>query len=259
MAESAWALLPSVLNEMGRALNLHARLPGADAAGGLSPMSVVNGTAVIEVEGVLHRGSPWISRFYGGTNLDTVHGALQAALADPNVRSILFYIDSPGGGISGLQELAGAIREARTRKPVTAWTDGLMASGAYWLASAAGRVFISGDTTMVGSIGVVSRHVDVRKAEEQRGFKTTEIYAGKYKTLGSPHQALSADARAQLQERVDALYRVFVDDVAAGRRTTSRAVLDRMADGRLFIGRAAIDAGLVDGVRSLEETFADLR
>jgi hypothetical protein len=109
-----------------------------------------------------------------------------------------------------------------------------------------------------GTDGVVTRHVDVSKREEQIGVKTTEIYAGKYKRIASDHAPLTDEGRATLQGHVDHIYSIFVNDVAAHRGVTADTVVQKMADGRLFLGRQALTAGLIDGIASLDSLIADL-
>jgi capsid assembly protease len=133
-----------------------------------------------------------------------------------------------------------------------------MASAAYWIGSAADKIYISGDTVEVGSIGVVAAHVDVSRLEENFGVKVTEITAGKYKRIASAHAPLSDEGRSSIQDKVDQIYGVFVEDVAKHRNVSVERALE-MADGKLFIGRKAVDVGLVDGIATLEEIITDLK
>lgn len=215
---------------------------------------VVDGVAVLAVEGVIAKRMNLFTRVSGGTSTQLLERDVKAALEDRAVRSILLSVDSPGGHVDGVFELARTIFDARGRKPIVALGNGMMTSAAYWIASAADRVLITGETTQAGSIGVVATHTDLSKAEEMRGVKTTEITAGKYKRIASEHKPLSDEARAAIQDQVDHIYSVFVNSVSQHRGTDVETVLDKMADGRIFLGGKAIDAGLVDGV----STQADL-
>ena len=175
-----------------------------------------------------------------------------SALNDPQVKAICFYIDSPGGTVDGTQELANLIYENRGSKPIIGYSDGMVCSAAYWIFSAMDQRFISGDTVQVGSIGVVSTHVDISKLEDQIGIKTTEITAGKFKRIASMHSPLSDDGRATIQDQVDHLYSVFVGDVARNLGVGVDQVLADMADGKTFFGKQAIAAGMVDGVSTMD-------
>jgi signal peptide peptidase SppA len=234
------------------------------SAGGTRPstvgVDVVDGTAVVTIGGVLVARRTWLSDLFGATALPDAHRAVQDAFGDPAVRGVLLVIDSPGGAVQGVSEIAATIRAGRESKPVAAWTSGTLASAAFWIASAADVIAISNPTTpMVGSIGVAMSHVDVSGAERMAGIQTTEIVAGKYKRIDSKYAPLSADGRATLQDMVDRVYAGFVADVAAGRRMAAVDVLDRIADGRVFVGRQALEVGAVDVVASFDQVLGDLQ
>jgi signal peptide peptidase SppA len=260
-----WAIVPEKLLEIREIYFTHLRgekidLRSIEARLG-QPLNnehqgyeVVDGVAVLPIEGVIAKRMNLFTRVSGGVSTQLLERDFKAALSDDRAHSILLSVDSPGGNVDGVFELARAICDARGRKPVVALGNGMMASASYWIASAADRVLITGETTQVGSIGVVATHTDISKAEEMRGVKTTEITAGKYKRIASEHRPLSDEARAAIQEQVDHVYSVFVNEVARHRGTDVETVLDKMADGRIFLGSKAIDAGLVDGV----STKADL-
>jgi len=129
----------------------------------------------------------------------------------------------------------------------------MVASAAYYIASAADKIFISGDMPPIGSIGVVTSHIDYSKMDERHGIKETEIYAGKYKRIASYVEPLSQEGREYIQDRVDYIYSIFVNDVAKYRGVSVDTVLKNMADGQIFIGRQALDAGLVDGVSTFDQ------
>jgi len=216
---------------------------------------VIEGVAIIPVEGVLAKRANMFMRISGGTSMQLLQKDIDQAIEDPNVKSILLDIDSPGGTVDGTQELANHIYGLRGRKPMTSYAESLMGSAAYWIGSAADEIVMSGDTTQVGSIGVVATHLDVSKAEESAGYKTTEIVAGKYKRIASSYAPLSEEGRATIQDIVDHLYSVFVRDVAMNRGVSEEKVLNDMADGRIFLGQKAIKAGLVDRMETLDETI----
>jgi hypothetical protein len=100
--------------------------------------------------------------------------------------------------------------------------------------------------------------MDVSKAEEMMGVKTTEIAAGKYKRIASRHAPLSKEGRQSIQDAVDYVYTAFIGDVAKHRGVSEEQVLEQMADGKVFFGRQAVDAGLVDGVSTMEELIGRL-
>lgn len=218
----------------------------------------LDGVAVIAIDGTIAKRANLFSDISGGASTQITSAALRQALEDQGVRALLLTIDSPGGTVDGTQELAREIVAARGRKPIVTYTDGMLASAAYWIGAAADRVYISGDTAVVGSIGVVAAHTDWSKFEEARGIKTTEIVAGKFKRIASSHAPLSDIGRATMQEQVDHIYSVFVQDVASFRGVTPETVLKAMADGRLFLGQQAVANGLVDGQRTFDSLVSEL-
>ena len=221
------------------------------------PYEVINGIAVIEISGVLTKGMSFLSWLFGGSSMQQIGNAYQAAISDPQVQSIMLHIDSPGGTVDGTQELADIIYFGKNEKPVIAYSDGQISSAAYWLASAADKIYISGDTNSIGSIGIKGGHVDVSKQEEMAGEKYTDIAAGKYKVITSSHAPLSPEGRQNLQDMVDYIYTVFVGAVARNRNISIEQALN-MADGRTFIGKQAVEVGLVDGVSTFDQVINNM-
>lgn len=221
-----------------------------------SSYEIVNGVAILPMHGVMAKRMNLFMDISGGVSTRMAQLQLQAAVEDPEVKQIILDIESPGGAVDGTQELANAIRAARQQKPVIALADGLMASAGYWAGSAALQVFMASDTTEVGSIGVVATHVDQSRRLDDAGITVTEITAGKYKRIAGAYSPLTEEGRDYIQSQVDHIYALFVDAVAANRGTSAEDVVERMADGRIFIGQQAIDAGLVDGVSTMSELIA---
>ena len=260
---SPWAITPAMYQEIREVYITHLKgekidLKEVEARIG-KPLDkpeqgydVINGSAIIPIEGTIARRMNMFSRISGGASTELIARDFKAALADPSVKQIILNIDSPGGSIDGLQELATLIRDSRGQKPIYSITGGTMASAAYWIGSSADKVFIASDTTRTGSIGVVMSHLDVSKAEDRLGYKTTEIYSGKFKRIASEYKPLSEDGLAYLQSMTDYLYSVFIGEVSANRGISIDDAL-KMADGKIFIGKQAIEVGLVDGVSTLED------
>jgi signal peptide peptidase SppA len=209
--------------------------------------TVNSGVAIVSIHGIIAKRMDMFMEMSGGVSTQTVARNFLVALADPEAHSILLSIDSPGGEVDGTHELAQTIFRSRGVKPIVALADGTMASAAYWIGAAADKIFIAGKTTQVGSIGVVSTHIDRSERDKMMGLKYTEITAGQYKRTVSWHKPLDRAGEDLLQSDVDQIYSVFVDEIAEFRGTSVEKVLSDMADGRIFIGQKAIDAGLADG------------
>ncbi len=259
-----WAITPTMYREVQAVYSRHLAgektdLLSLEAAMGRPLASepkgydIVDGIAVLPIDGVIGKKMNLLTNISGGVSTDLTGREVERAMNDPEVKGIILAIDSPGGTVTGTPDLAALIASAKDsgKKPMCAWTDGCMCSAAYWIGSAAGRVFISSEATQVGSIGVVAQHTDISGAEAKQGIKTTEISAGKYKRIASEHGPLTEEGRASIQSGVDYTYSVFVDAVAQHRKCSSAEVLSTMADGRVFNGSQAVTAGLADGVSTL--------
>jgi signal peptide peptidase SppA len=258
--DAPWAILPEKLLELRAIYAAHLRgdkidIEAIEAKLGRplnnerKPYTLDGTTAIIPIDGVIGKKMNLFTKISGGASTQLIEQDLNAALADPAVASVLLAIDSPGGTVDGTEALADAIFNGRKKgKQIVALADGMMASAAYWIGSAAHEVFASDNSAKVGSIGVVATHEDYSQAEHQAGVKVTEITAGKYKRSFSEHEPLSVEGRATIQSMVDHVYANFVDGVARNRGVTSEKVASDMADGRIFLGKQAVRAGLVDGV-----------
>lgn len=210
--------------------------------------------AVIPISGVI-RPRPSIFEVIfgvGGASITGIRAMLRESLSDSQIGSIVLNIDSPGGFVDGVPELAEEIRKARSKKPIVAVSNTTAASAAYWLAAQASELYVT-PSGSVGSIGVFIAHEDWSKFDERIGVKTTLISAGKYKTEGNPYEPLSDEARAAYQERVDEYYGMFVGAVAKGRKVSESAVRGGYGEGRMVLARGAKTAGMVDEVGTLED------
>jgi signal peptide peptidase SppA len=262
LLRGAWAIQPDRLLEIQSIYDTHLRgekidLPALEARLGRPLASEQQeyliregGVAVLSIEGVLAPKANLFMRISGGASTQLLVKQVESAVADPRVRGLVLQVDSGGGSALGVPELAETIRELSAVKPIVTVTDGVMASGAYWLGSAANAVFGSGTTVQVGSIGVVMTHNYTPNASNGQ---TTEITAGRYKRMATSAKPLDEEATAYLQQMVDHIYSVFVDAVAQNRSVTSEEVLQHMADGRVFIGQQAVDAGLLDGFMTVDQ------
>lgn len=265
-----WAILPDKLAEIQAVYATHLRGEKIDIAAIEArigrPLASEQqayqmrdgGVAHLAFEGTIAPKANLFTQISGGVSAQMALKQVQSMHADPRVRSALLEIDSGGGSVFGVPAVAEAIRAMAADKPVAALSTGMMASAAYWWGSAANAVFISGLTDHVGSIGVVATHNYRPSRSGAQAGETTEITAGRYKRIASDNAPLTAEGRAYLQAHVDEIYRVFVDAVATHRRVSAEQVLQHMADGRVMIGQQAIDAGLVDGVSSVDALAEEL-
>lgn len=216
-----------------------------------------DGVAVIPIHGVIEqRESIWTE--YGfGTSTEGIISRVNAAVADSAVKGIVLDIDSPGGTVPGVQEAADAIFEASHEKPIVAVANSLMASAAYWLGSAAGRI-VAAPGSDIGSIGVYMAHIDISKALANDGVKVTIIKAGKYKAEGNPWEPLASEAVENWQSEVESIYRDFLASVAKARGVSVATVRSDYGQGRTMLAGDAMKAGMVDRVATLSAVISEL-
>jgi len=250
-----WFILPSAFEEMFSRLSRDYSKESLSAAAinfkpkdsGSDFYLMEGSTAVIPINGPIMKRASFFSFLFGGTSYAFVRRAMREALEDSGVESIVLRIDSPGGVVNGVEETGDLIFNSRGKKPIVAYNDGQMMSAAYWLGSSADEI-VSGKTSGAGSIGVLMVHEDWSRWNEKAGILVTYLTAGKYKALGNPDQPLTELAKETFQMELDYLYSIFVDTVARNRDVEESDVLANMADGRVFIGQLAVDAGLIDKI-----------
>ena len=214
---------------------------------------IQGGIAVLPLYGVITQRGNMTDDISGPGSVSTekFSQALRSAVNDPAVGGVIIDIDSPGGSVYGISELADEIYQARRTKPVVAIANSLAASAAYWIGSAASEFYVTPGGE-VGSIGVWMAHQDLSAMYDAAGIKTTLVSAGKYKTEGNVFQPLDKDAKAFLQTRVDDYYNAFVKAVARGRNTDMAKVRNGMGQGRILGAADAKAAGMVDDVDTLD-------
>ena len=222
---------------------------------GQTPFAMVDGVAVIEVSGVLvHRGA-WIGQSSGQTSYEGIAAQLAAAATDPAVRGIALEIDSFGGEVAGVFDLADAIRAARAAKPVWAFVAENAFSAGYALASQADRIVLP-RTGAVGSIGVVVMHADLSGQLSDAGVTVTLIHSGAHKVDGNPYAPLPDPVRARIQGEIDSIRSLFAQTVAAGRGRRMNAEAALATEAECYRGADAVAAGLADKVSDPASAFA---
>lgn len=212
---------------------------------------VEDGVAQISISGAISNRQSFFSFLFGGATISSIERELTMAADDWRVKSVLLNIDSPGGTIGGVDDLATLVRNFS--KPIVAYSGGMMCSAAYWIGSAADKIVIS-KTADVGSIGVLMVHEETSKLDKDIGIKATVLKSGKYKAIGNPYEPLSKDGKEAFQSELDYLYSIFVETVAKNKSTSIENVLN-MADGKVFIGQQAKDIGLVDQIGTFKDAF----
>jgi len=226
----------------------------------MAAASTGTGIAVLPLYGVVTQRGNMVDDISGpgSTSTQQFTSVLRQMLADDTVGQILIDIDSPGGSVYGVAELASEIVKARAQKPVIAVANSLAASAAYWIGCSASEFYVTPGGE-VGSIGVWQAHFDYSKALEEEGVKPTLISAGKFKVEGNPYVPLDEQAQAFMQSRVDDYYNAFVEAVAVGRGVSISDVRDGMGEGRVLGADAALAMNMVDGISTFDEVLAKMQ
>jgi protease-4 len=197
--------------------------------------------AVVELEGLI-------------VDVEDLLKDLRSHRDNPSVRAVVVRINSPGGVVGPTQEIHDALQRIRQAgKPVVASLGAVAASGGYYVAVGADRVYAN-PGTLTGSIGVIMQMANLESLMKKVGVDYVVIKAGSFKDLGNFSRPMTAEERRVLQALLDDVHGQFIQAVAAGRRL-DRADVRRFADGRVFSGAQAKVLGMVDELGGLEEAI----
>lgn len=205
-------------------------------------LSGENRIALVRVEGVI-------------LDAQTTVGDLKRFSENPLVKAIVLRIDSPGGGVVPSQEIHDAVKRVRSKsnKAVIASMGTVAASGGYYIAAATDRI-IANPGTLTGSIGVIMEMANVEGLLRKIGVEGVVIKSGRFKDVGSPLRKMGDEDRKLLQSVMDDVHQQFIQAVADG-RSLEVSEVQPLADGRIFTGRQAKEARLVDELGDLEDAI----
>jgi protease-4 len=194
--------------------------------------------AVVDVVGEIH---------YSRSKVDEILSYRD----DDKIKAVVVFINSPGGGVAASQALYEAVLQVREHKPVVASMGSVAASGGYYVACAADSIMAE-NGTITGSIGVIASYLRTEELYEKIGLDRTVIKSGRYKDVGSPHRKITEEEKAYLQEVLDSVYDQFLRAVSDGREMPMATVMG-LAEGRIYTGEQAQDAGLIDYIGSYQD------
>ena len=176
---------------------------------------------------------------------------------DDEIKAIILRIDSPGGAVAPSQEIYDEVLRIRAdNKMIYVSMASLAASGGYYIAAAADRIFAN-PGTLTGSIGVIMAFGNAEKLMKKIGLEPQVVKSGKFKDVGSPARAMTPEERKYLQKVVDDVHQQFIEAVAKGRNMTPKEAR-KLADGRIFTGRQALQLKMVDEMGGLEDVIVKL-
>jgi protease IV len=205
-----------------------------------SLFSLQERVGVVEIKGLL-------------TDSATVIKQLDRYQDDDSIKAIVIRINSPGGAVGPSQEILREVVKVRAKKKIVASLGTVAASGGYYIASGADLIMANRGTA-TGSVGVIMQFANVEGLTKKVGLDFFNLKAGRYKDVGSPFRAMTPEDQAYLQGFIDNIYNQFINDVAQNRKIP----LDRMktlAEGRLYTGEEAKEAGLVDEFGNLPDAI----
>ncbi|QFT90190.1 Putative signal peptide peptidase SppA [Bacillus sp. THAF10] len=215
---------------------------------------------VMEVNGVIQdTGSDVTSLFAPGYNHRQFLKMMDQAKEDSSVAGIIVRVNTPGGGVSESAEIHKKIVEIQeeTKKPVYISMGTMAASGGYYIAAPADKIFASPET-ITGSIGVIMQGINYAELAEKYGVKFETIKSGPYKDIMSPTKEMSKEEREILQTMVDNMYNQFVTIISEG-RDMSETEVRSIADGRIYDGLQAKEINLVDELGYFEDVIASMK
>ncbi len=260
--EQLWLAEPNFLIQyLGKLENASAKeiQAATDLFGETEPPSILTiegEEAIISITGPMSRTGPgFLARLFGfgGTAYNDIIESLKLAQENPVVKKIRLKMDTPGGEVKGTDDVFQAVQAAKKEKPVIAENYGMIASGGYWIASAASQIIATSPSAETGSIGIVVVAIDFSKMDEKAGIKVITITS---KNAPNKYPDISKKAgRDIIQERLDALERVFISRIAEGRGVTMEHVQQNFGQGALLIAQDpdnnnpdALSVGMIDAV-----------
>ncbi|MGQ9463125.1 MAG: signal peptide peptidase SppA [Candidatus Fervidibacter sp.] len=215
------------------------------------------GIAMVPIEGILDSGESQSTLLIEVTGARTISQLLRKSARDPRIKALVVYIDSPGGSAAAAQEIFQAIKRFKERsgKPIIAAMGDVAASGGYYVACAADKIYAL-PSTLTGSIGVIWQSVNVERLLSNLGVKPETVKAGRFKDTGSLFRNMTPQERVLLQQMLNDVHEQFITDVARGRKLPIDKVR-KIADGRVLTGKQAKAMGLVDELGSLDDAIRD--
>ena len=259
-----WAIYPPALE--GLAIGIEAIADGwrpashetsALNAARRQPTERTGQVGVLPIVGTVTPRRTLLSDYGLGVAADELGRQFNDMVLRNDVSAILLDVDSPGGSVSGIPELAEKIRSARGLKPITAIANASTYSAAYWIATAADEMVITPSGSL-GSIGVVARHMDYSEQNKQRGVMPTYVTSSPYKTEGNFDAPLEDEARAEIQRHVDSYHDMFIGAVAKQRGVVRAIVSHSFGQGRIVGAQEAVQRGMADRVATFGQVLGEL-
>lgn len=210
--------------------------------------------AHIDLEGLITSSANFGFGGTGASMVDRMKSLLEQAVENEDVKAIVLRINSPGGEVTASDTIYHAVREANEKKPVIVFMDSVAASGGYYIACGAEEI-LANDTTLTGSIGVIIQTLNYRELFGKVGLESLVFKSGEYKDILSGDREMTEDEKSMVQEMVMEIYEKFLGIVAESREVPEDTLRNGIADGRVFSGAKAKEAGLIDDTGYIENAY----
>ena len=252
-----WSMFPALVPQFLQQLpSIIKAGPVDDAERNGLLVKKIGSTALVEMRGPMLKNAGWLIRYGFAGSMETAQALLSAA-NDDEVQSITWVIDSAGGSVDGLDELYRTAKKVNSEKPITVQVDGMLASAALYVASAADSIYAN-RRDLIGSIGARMMIYDYSEMFKEAGIKAIPIDTGEFKSAGAMGTEITEAQIADFQRIVNGYFGDFKAAVLEGRPISSKD-FESIADGRIFFANEEpASYGLVDGIRSTKEAYEDI-
>lgn len=221
---------------------------------GLPPVGqAAASTAIVKITGTLIAGEAGWMRMYGMLGYEEIKAAVYEVMTSDDFDSVVFYIDSPGGAVNGLQSTMAAMSQLAKMKPSAVYAANAC-SAAYWISAGAGPI-VASELSTLGSIGAVAQLRNVVKALDDEGVKVHTFKSGSLKMAGNPYEEMSDEAKEHYQKMVDTGAEIFMKDVATARGLKQETLKKAVGDGRTMHAREALQNRLIDKIGTLSDAL----
>lgn len=214
---------------------------------------------VVSIRGPLVPSAPWYARYTGITGYDEIRSALIAAANDPDIGAVLLDINSGGGAVAGVTDVADLVGMIDAKvKPVHTYSDGMIASAALWVGASARDLQI-GKVTEAGSIGVLTVLKSMSRYYKEMGIDAEVLRSAEFKAMGHPLDPITDKAKAEIMDQLMQMDAMFNEHMADARGTTVELATEKFGKGRVFIGQRAVEVGLADAVSTFDAVISSLQ
>lgn len=220
-------------------------------------LDIVGHVAIININGVLVNNDDPYNRFFGEVGYPEIQGALAEAISQPGVKSILLNMNTPGGAVSGISDMADTLKAVAQHYPMHAHASSSACSGGYWLSCAADSISAS-SLAEIGSIGVIAVMRSYYQYYKDMGIENVVLRQGEFKALGNPYEPITEAAKKATLDQMGVVYDTFLNIVSESRNIPVQKLKDTAAEGRVFFGQDAIKVGLIDKISSFDQVLAEM-